>query len=149
MCLICAGTLVLEETVLSEFPEDLRRQITVLPRVDQAALAQLYRDADVFVFPSLYEGFSRAIVEAMASRLPIITTVVGVAADALRHEDSALFVPKRSAAAIVAAVRRLHADPAFAARLGAAAAVTANEYRVDIVQPRTLDIIIEDAGSAQ
>jgi glycosyltransferase involved in cell wall biosynthesis len=146
MRLICAGTLAPEETVLSEFPEELRRQITVLPRVDQTALAKLYQDADVFVFPSLYEGFSRAIVEAMASRLPIITTEVGVAADALRHEESALFVPKRSAAAIVAAVGRLHADPAFAAQIGRAAAVAADEYRLDVVQRRTVDTITEVAG---
>jgi glycosyltransferase involved in cell wall biosynthesis len=149
MCLICAGTLVLEDTVLSDFPQDLRRQITVLPRVDQTALARLYHDADVFVFPSLYEGFSRAIVEAMASRLPIITTAVGVAADALRHEESALFVPKRSAAAIVVAVRRLKADPAFAAQIGEAAGVVAEGYRLDIMQRRTIDIIMEVAGAAR
>jgi len=147
MRLVCAGTLAPEETVLSEFPEELRRQITVLPRVDQTALAKLYQDADVFVFPSLYEGFSLAVVEAMASRLPIITTAVGVAADALRHEDSALFVPKRSAAAIVAAVGRLHADPAFAAQIGSAAAVAADEYRLDAVQRRTVDTIREVAGA--
>jgi glycosyltransferase involved in cell wall biosynthesis len=149
MRMICAGTLASEEAVLSEFPDDLHGQISILPRVDQPALARLYRDADVFVFPSLYEGFSRAIVEAMASRLPIITTAVGVAADALRHEESALFVPKRSAAAIVAAVRRLHADPAFAARLGGAAALAADEYRLDVTQLRTIDIIMEEAGAAQ
>jgi len=149
MSLICAGTLVPEESVLSDFPQDLRPQITVLPRVDQTTLARLYRDADVFVFPSLYEGFSRAILEAMASRLPIITTAVGVAADALRHEESALFVPKRSAAAIVAAVRRLHADPAFAAQLGEGAAVAANEYRLDVMQLRTVDIIMDVAGAAR
>ena len=149
MRLLCAGTLVLEETVLSDFPQDVRRQITVLPRVDQAALARLYQDADVFVFPSLYEGFSRAIVEAMASRLPIITTVVGVAADALRHEESALFVPKRNAAAIVAAVRRLHADPAFAAQIAGAAAAAADEYRLDLVQLRTVETIMDVAGAAR
>ena len=149
MRVICAGTLVPEATVLAEFPSDLHRQITVLPRVDQTALARLYRDADAFVFPSLYEGFSRAIVEAMASRLPIVTTAVGVAADALRHEESALFVPKRSAAAIVAAVRRLQVNPPFAARLGGAGAVVAEEYRLDVVQSRTIDIIMEDVGEAQ
>ncbi len=147
MRLMCAGTLVPEETVLAEFPEELRRQITVLPRVDQTALAKLYQDADVFVFPSLYEGFSLAIVEAMASRLPIITTAVGVAADALRHEESAVFVPKRSAAAIVAAVGRLHADPAFASQIGRAAAIAADEYRLDVVQRRTVDTIREVAGA--
>ena len=61
-------------------------------------------------FQVLYEGFSRAIVEAMASRLPIVCTSVGVAADALRHEHSALIVPTRDAGALVAAVERLRAD---------------------------------------
>jgi glycosyltransferase involved in cell wall biosynthesis len=149
MHLMCAGTLVPAETVLSEFPEDLRRQVTVLPRVDQTTLARLYQDADIFVFPSLYEGFSRAIVEAMASRLPIITTAVGVAADALRHEESALFVPKRSAAAIVAAVGRLRADPAFAAQIGSAAGRAADDYRLDVMQLRTVDAIMEVAGAAR
>ena len=74
MRLVCAGTLAAEDQVIAHFPEALRDRVTVLPRVDQTALAQLYRDADVFVFPSLYEGFSRAIVEAMASRLPIVCT---------------------------------------------------------------------------
>ena len=149
MCLICAGTLGSEETVLSEFPHDLRRQVTVLPRLDQTALARLYLNADVFVFPSLYEGFSRAVVEAMASRLPIITTAVGVAMDGLRNEESALFVPKRSAAAIVAAVRRLKADPALAARISGAAGAAADEYRLDVMQRRNIDIIMEVAGAAR
>ena len=149
MRMICAGTLASEETVLSEFPQDLQRQITVLPRVARTALARLYRDADAFVFPSLYEGFSLAIVEAMASRLPIVTTAVGVAADALRHQESALFVAKRSAGAIVDAVRRLRADPVFATRIGAAAAVAADDYRLDVVRPRMLDIIMEHAGAAR
>jgi hypothetical protein len=35
---------------------------------------------------------------------------VGVASDALRHEESALIVPKRDAAALVAAVRRFQSD---------------------------------------
>ena len=107
------GRWPLKPAVLADFPTELHRRIVVRPRVDPAALAGLYRDADVFVFPSLYEAFSRAIAEAMASRLPIVTTAVGVAADALRNEESALIVPRRSAAAIVAGVRRLKGDRGF------------------------------------
>jgi glycosyltransferase involved in cell wall biosynthesis len=148
MRMICAGTLASERTVLADFPRELQPQITVIPRVDQVALAALYREADVFVFPSLYEAFSRAIAEAMASGLPIITTEVGVAADALRDQESALVVPKRTAAAIVAAVRRLQADPGLSARLGAAAAAAADEYRLDAVEPRTITMILAEAGAA-
>ncbi|MGH3481303.1 MAG: CCA tRNA nucleotidyltransferase, partial [Nocardioidaceae bacterium] len=71
--LVCAGTLAAEESVLSDFPPELHARVVVMPRVEQRALAGLYREADAFVFPSLYEGFSRAIVEAMAARLAIVS----------------------------------------------------------------------------
>jgi glycosyltransferase involved in cell wall biosynthesis len=142
MRLVCAGTLASEPSVRADFPTALQTRVVVLPRVEQGALAELYRDADVFVFPSLYEAFSRAIVEAMAARLAIVTTAVGVAADALRDEDNALIVPKRSAAAIVSAVRRLQLDSALAVRLGGAAAATAEAYRLEVVEPRTVSVVL-------
>lgn len=146
--LMCAGTLFSVDTVLSQFPQEVRDRISVFPRLELGALAQLYRDADALIVSSLYEGFSRAIVEAMASRLAIVSTSVGVAADALRHEESALFVPKRSAGAIVSAVRRLQADPALAIRLGTAAGDAAEEYRLALVQHRTIAAIMEESGAA-
>jgi glycosyltransferase involved in cell wall biosynthesis len=127
--LICAGTLASAETVSAAFPEDVRSRVVVVPRVDRVGLAALYRDADLFVFPSNYEGFGVALVEAMAARLPIVTTPVGVAADALADGESALIVPKRDPAAIVAAVERLIADDGLRSRLGAAAFAAAARYR--------------------
>ncbi len=148
MRLVCAGTLAPEQSVRSDFPTELQPRVVVLPRVEHGTLAELYREADVFVFPSLYEGFSRAIVEAMAARLPIVTTAVGVAADALRDGSNALIVPKRDAAAIVSAVRRLQLDSALAARLGGAAAAAAEEYRLEVVEPRTVAVVLRLAGTA-
>ena len=145
--LVLAGTLVSEPEVLSGFPSALRDRLVVKPRVEPAALAELYRAADVFLFPSLYEAFSRAIAEAMASALPIVTTGVGIAADALRDGDSALVVPKRSSDALVAAVRRLRRDSALAARLGKAAAIAAGPYRLDVVEPQTVMTILDAAGA--
>jgi glycosyltransferase involved in cell wall biosynthesis len=145
MQVVCAGTLVAADVVRASFPPELSDRIRVLPRVSQSALAELYRDADVFVFPSLYEGFSRAIVEAMASRLPIVSTPVGVAADALRHEQNALLVPKHDSEAIVAAVRRLRQDPSFAERLADAAAETARDYADTVVLDRTMRVIVDAA----
>jgi glycosyltransferase involved in cell wall biosynthesis len=143
--LVCAGTLTGEHDVLSEFPPGLRHRISAVPRIDQARLAQLYREADVFVFPSLYEGFSRAIVEAMASRLPIVCTQVGVAGDALRNEQSALIVPKRDADALVIAINRLRSDPALADRLANAAGEVARDYTMAAVSERTMKVIIDAA----
>jgi glycosyltransferase involved in cell wall biosynthesis len=127
--LICAGTLLSQEEVLASFDDDLRPRVTVLPRVDQPALADVYKEADIFVFPSSYDGFGLAIVEAMAARLPIVVTPVGVAADALQDGVSALFVPKRDAQAIVRAVERIVQDPVLRQELGDAAQEAARNYQ--------------------
>lgn len=146
MRLTCAGTLQPEQRVMTEFPVDVRERLAVFPRVDQSTLARLYLEADVFVFPSLYEGFSRAILEAMASRLAIVCTPVGVAADALKHEESALFVAKRSGPAIADAVRRLRDDPALATALASAAGEKARDYTLGDVLQRTIRVIMHAAG---
>lgn len=127
--LVCAGTLMPAAQVLSSFPSDVQPRITVLPRVDRTRLAALYRDADAFLFPSSYEGFGLALVEAMASRLPIVTTRVGVAADALTDRRSAMFVPPRDAAALAAAVEELIGNPPLRAQLGEHAHAIAQSYR--------------------
>ena len=49
--------------------------------------------ADLFVFPSLSEGFSNALLEAMAASLPIVATPAGAAGDLLRDGVNAAVVP--------------------------------------------------------
>jgi glycosyltransferase involved in cell wall biosynthesis len=127
--LVCAGTMTPEQTVLADFPEKVRPSITVLPRVSRDQLLDLHRQADMFVFPTLSEGFSLALAEAMASGLPIVTTPVGAAPDVLRDELSALLVPTRNAQAITAAVTRLIEDPALRKKLGTGAQSAAEYLR--------------------
>lgn len=127
--LVCAGTLVPAAAVTRSFPDDVRDRVSVLPRVDQSRLVDVYRDADVFVFPSHYEGFGVAVLEAMAAALPIVATATGVAGDALADRESALRVPPRDPAAIVRAVDALVADAALRARVAAGARRAAEAYR--------------------
>ncbi len=55
--------------------------------------------ADLFAFPSDYEGFGLSLVEAMACGLPVVTTRVGVAAEAVEDGVHGRAVPPRDAAA--------------------------------------------------
>jgi glycosyltransferase involved in cell wall biosynthesis len=76
--------------------------------------------ADIFVLPSRSEGFSNAIVEAMAASLPVVATNVGGNAEAVEDGVTGFIVPPEDPGALTAAISRLLRDPALAARMGAA-----------------------------
>lgn len=143
--LVCAGTLASRDEVLAGFPPVVRSRITVVPRLERLALVDLYREADIMIAPSLYEGFGVALVEAMAARLPIVTTRVGVAADALTDGESALIIPTGHAQAIVREVERLLADGALRERLGEAAGDVATHYRESAAVTNLADSLIRVA----
>jgi glycosyltransferase involved in cell wall biosynthesis len=127
--LVCAGTLFPAADVTAAFPGDIRERVIVFPRVDQQRLAEIYRDADIFVFPSNYEGFAVAVLEAMAAALPIAATATGVAGDALVDRESAMIVPPRDPSALVRALDALIADEALRARVSSGARAAAESYR--------------------
>jgi glycosyltransferase involved in cell wall biosynthesis len=72
--------------------------------------------ADVVVLPSLSEGMSNAVMEAMAAGRPIVATDVGGTPELLR--DRGMLVPPGDPPALAAAIEQLLANPAHAAALG-------------------------------
>ena len=76
--------------------------------------------ADIFVLPSRSEGFSNAIVEAMAASLPVVATNVGGNAEAVQDGVSGFIVPAEDHGALSVAILRLLADPMKAQAMGAA-----------------------------
>jgi glycosyltransferase involved in cell wall biosynthesis len=87
---------------------------------------------DVFAMSSDFEGLPFALLEAMAVGLPIVTTDVQGAGEAIRHEREGLLVPRRDPEALAAAIVRLLRDRSLAQRLGKAAkARFETEYTAD------------------
>jgi glycosyltransferase involved in cell wall biosynthesis len=76
--------------------------------VGEEDLAYLYNGADVFAFPSLYEGFGLPILEAMACGTPVITSQVYSMPEVAG--DAALLVDPENIEEIAAAIRRLIND---------------------------------------
>ena len=124
----CVGTLADEETVLASFPEDVRRRVIVRSRVERNELIECFRQADIFVLPSLSEGFSHALMEAMATGLPIVTTPVGAAPDILKDGESALFAPAADANALAQSLSTLLHDAGLRKKLGCRAQIAARYY---------------------
>ncbi|MDE2291966.1 MAG: glycosyltransferase family 4 protein [Elusimicrobia bacterium] len=106
----------------------------------QADPAPLYRAADAFVLPSVSEGLSNALLEAMASGLPVVASRVGGTAEAVEDGVSGLLFDGEPSSA-EEAVRRLLGDPALGRRLGEAARRRAEDrYSLAAVAERTLEI---------
>ena len=68
---------------------------------------ELLAASDIFVLPSHQEGFSNALLEAMAARLPAVATAVGGNIDAVADNETGLLVPVRDPRALAAAILRL------------------------------------------
>lgn len=87
----------------------LAPRISIIGTVGDSALSRLYSSADVFVMPSLFEGYGMVLAEAMARGLPIVCTTGGAAAETVPGE-AALKVPPGDAAALSAALQRVMTD---------------------------------------
>lgn len=83
--------------------------------VDGASLPSLYRGARAVVMPSLWEGFGLPLLEAMASRVPVVASDIPV-----HHEvagDAALFAPPGDVAALADAIETVVSDDDVRRRL--------------------------------
>ncbi len=101
--------------------------------------------ARVFVLPSLEEGLSNAVMEAMAAGVPVVATAVGGTPELLRHGRGTL-VPPADPRALAAAIDKALADPAtyLAAREWAREHLTA-----DAMVDRHLEIYHRELACAR
>ena len=108
----------------------------------------LYRDADVFVFPSLEEGGPQVTYEAAGHGLPSVVTPMGGGRIA-RDRRNALVVPPSDAEALAVALTELARDAELRAELGAAAREDAARYDWSVVGRQRLAALGTLAASAR
>lgn len=73
---------------------------------------------DVFLMPSLWEGFGLVALEAMAKRLPIIASAVSAIPEVIAHGETGLLVPPRQVGHLAQAMRTLLDDRPLRAHMG-------------------------------
>jgi len=87
---------------------------------ERADVPDLMRGLDCFVLPSLAEGISNTVLEAMASGLPVIVTRVGGNPELVEDGMTGRLVPPADPAALASEILSYYADPATARRHGRA-----------------------------
>jgi glycosyltransferase involved in cell wall biosynthesis len=118
--LICVGSLDRD----ADLVERLRRlaielgledRIAFAGEADGTTLPGHYAAADVFVLPTLYEGYGMAVAEALACGLPVISTRTGAIAE-LVGDSAGIIVPPADQGAFARAIERIF-DPSVRQQL--------------------------------
>jgi glycosyltransferase involved in cell wall biosynthesis len=98
----------------------LADKIRFLGWLSRAELPKIYQQANLFVYPSRHEGMPNAVLEAMASGLPVLATRIA-GNEELVSAETGVLVPPEDAAALQAALEALLVDAGLRQRMGSAA----------------------------
>ncbi len=116
-----------EELLIRDAAEHERFIASVFVHPPMDDVAQAYAAADVFVQPSISEGLSNALLEAMASGLAVLGSRVGGTAEAVAETQTGFLFDPGDADDMVRQLRKLLERPELIAKMGAAARQTALE----------------------
>ena len=117
---------------------------------DQVRLLGFFRDipaflaaSDIFVSPSLWEGLSISLMEAMAAAKSIVASSIPPNAELIEHEVSGLLVRPKSPEQVAEAIARFVQDPGLAQRCAKAARHRVLEhYTIDRMFRETWNLYI-------
>jgi len=138
-CLAIAGGGQLEQQLRESVSgKDLRDIVKIAGRVEPEKMPQVYRDSDIFVSASAQEGMSNAMLEAMASGLPIITTRCEGVEELIT--DNGVIVENANAESIAAAIKRLADNPKARKEMAVAARSRAQRFTWSRVAGEYLDL---------
>jgi len=127
---------------LEEISREIAAGNVVCPGyVDRNDLPCVYKMADVFVFPSLYEGFGFPPLEAMACGTPVVSTCSGALAETI--EDAALIVEPNNIQQITQAIFSMITDSSFRERHTRMGLERSGKFNWDMAAEQTLSVYRE------
>lgn len=102
----------------------LRNQLRVADRVslmgERSDVAELLQLFDIFALPSLFEGISNTILEAMASGLPVVATDVGGNSELVQDQNTGRLIPAQDLPALESSLRAYVEDSGLVVQHGQA-----------------------------
>ncbi len=127
---------------------DLEKKVIFLSEMDEAKtdrtflqtedLPAIYQLATAMLYPSFFEGFGAPIMEALWSRLPVITSNVSCMPEV--GGDAAWYVNPASAEEIAEGMRRIYNDPALVASMQEKGWSHAQKFAPEIYVHKVMDV---------
>lgn len=99
------------QSLIKRISNELYDNVLCVDWADRDLRNKLFRLSDVFVHPSLYEGFPNAVLEAMAAKVPIVASSVGGINDMLEHGETGLLVDPGDNGGMADAVLKIMRNP--------------------------------------
>lgn len=125
-CVTCVGSLdrhpeTVERVRALIREHGLGERVSLVGEVEELEMAAYYDGADLFVLPTLYEGYGMAVAEALARGLPVISTATGAIGE--MTAGASILVPPSDPDALAAALVQVMTIPGLRDRLAAGARV--------------------------
>lgn len=126
--LTVAGCLCSGDEVRRFFPPEIRARVNVVPFVKREDMPAMYADHDIFVFPSLMEGMPLALLEAMATGMPVVTTETCGMADVVEDGFNGMLVQPANTERLAGTIEQLCDSVELRERIGREAQQTMRRY---------------------
>lgn len=141
--LVLVGHLELPRGCLSPYESF----VTHVPHVPREQLWGIYSSSDVFAFPSLFEGFGMAALEAAAMGLPVVATSATGVADILAEGEGGAVVPPADHTALAATIAEVASCLPLRHRLGDAARKAARAFTWTRYRRRVVEAVLGARGA--
>lgn len=116
------------------------KNITFLGKLDRKKMEEQFLSADAFVFPTLSEGMSGVVLEAIAAGCPVITTkAAGI--DDIEDGKSGLIIPTKDSNALAQAIEKIYFNGMLRDSISKGAITLAGNYTEEAWEQRLLNIM--------
>jgi glycosyltransferase involved in cell wall biosynthesis len=132
------------EAQVEQLPSAWRERVTFVHNFDESVKPDLFAACDIFAYPSAYESFGLALLEAWAAGRPVIACRDSAAGSIVEHEEDGLLVKYHDEADLAGALQMLLAAPGRRAQMGQVGQrKVLAEYTWDTVTDRFRDVYVQ------
>jgi L-malate glycosyltransferase len=138
---------------LERFAADLNLSRSVHFLGERSDVLDILSESDLFVLPSLSEGLSNVLLEAMIANLPVVATDIGGNPEVVEHGKTGLLIPPKNVDELLAAIIQILQNPDMGCRFGDAGRTrVVTEFSLENMIQQTQDLylsLLEKRGSAR